>query len=549
MTTSAPQATQLSHENNIAPIRTEVLVIGAGPSGLVLGCELARRGVRCLVAEKDAGPFTGSRGKGLQPRTQEIFEDLGVLPQVRSHGGLYPPIRANNGGRVVFEGRMDPLSEATPDVPYPNLWMLPQWRTGEILLGRLAELGGSVTYDAELVSLRQDDFGVTAMLRHGGGEQLVRASYVVGADGGHSTVRRALGIGFLGETHEEQRMVVADVRVTGIGRDCWQVWTETGPQQQGGFRLALCPLAGTDAFQLTAPLAVGSPVPDLTIDGLRSVVDDAAGVGLIRITELTWSSLYRANIRMAERFADGRAFLIGDAAHVHPPAGGQGLNTGVQDAYNLGWKLAAVLDGAPARLLDSYASERLPVAADVLGISTELHAKAMRQEADAHRRDNPELRQLNLGYRRSELSRELRRMPGAVQAGDRAPDAPGQDDGGHPLRLFDLIHGGRATLLAFGPAAERLAAGLTAAAPNQVRAVAVLGRAVPHGVTPFVDPDDHARRAYGIPAGDDVLLAIRPDGYLGLALDAGPAAAGQAREYLAGIGAGAGHRGFAGASI
>ena len=127
---------------------TEVLIIGAGPTGLVLGCELARRGVDCMVAEKDTGPFTGSRGKGLQPRTQEIFEDLGVAPQARAHGGLYPPIRANQEGRVVFEGRMDPLSKATPDVPYPNVWMLPQWRTGEILLGRLTELGGGVTYDA-----------------------------------------------------------------------------------------------------------------------------------------------------------------------------------------------------------------------------------------------------------------------------------------------------------------------------------------------------------------------------------------------------------------
>jgi 2-polyprenyl-6-methoxyphenol hydroxylase-like FAD-dependent oxidoreductase len=520
-------------------IQTDVLIIGAGPTGLVLGCELARRGIRFLIADKDARPFTGSRGKGLQPRTQEILEDLGVLAEVRAHGGLYPPIRASQDGAVLFEGRMDPLSEPTPDVPYPNVWMLPQWRTGEILRARLAGLGGAVTFGTELESLRQDDDGVSAVLRHDSGEYVARTRYVVGADGGHSAVRRALGVGFLGETREEQRMIVADVRADGIGRDHWQVWTAAGPGP-GEFLLALCPLAGTDTFQLTAPLAPGEPVPELTIAGLQAVVDGAAGQGLITLTDVSWASVYRANIRMAEQFAAGRVFLAGDAAHVHSPAGGQGLNTGIQDAYNLGWKLAAVLAGAPARLLDSYAAERLPVAARVLGISTELHDKAAGGEPDAHLRDNPELRQLNLGYRDSALSCERRAAPGSVRAGDRAPDAPGRDLTGRPARLFDLIHGGRITLLAFGPAAERVAADLTAAGPaaaDAVRIVAVRDDLGPADVPALLDTDGHARRGYGIPAGADVLLVIRPDGYLGLAADASPAVAGPVAEYLAGLGA------------
>jgi 2-polyprenyl-6-methoxyphenol hydroxylase-like FAD-dependent oxidoreductase len=536
--------------------QTEVLIIGAGPAGLVLGCELARRGIRCLVAEKDAGPFAGSRGKGMQPRTQEILEDLGVLPQVREHGGLYPPLRVNQGGLVVFEGRMDPLSEVTPDVPYPNVWMLPQWRTGEILRGRLAELGSAVTYGAELLSLRQDEGGVTAVLGHDGTELTIRASYLVGADGGRSTARRALGIGFLGETHEEQRMLIADVKVAGIERDYWQVWTSAsaGP---AGFRLGLCPLAGTDGFQLTAPIAVGQPAPDPTIAVLQDVVDDAVGPDLIKISDLTWASVYRASIRMAERFAMGRVFLVGDAAHVHSPAGGQGLNTSIQDAYNLGWKLAAVLGGAPASLLASYGSERLPVAAGVLGITTDLHNKAADGEPDAHRRDNPELRQLNLGYRDSELSQELRAVPGPVRAGDRAPDAPGRDLAGRPIRMFDLIHGGQITLLAFGPEAGRLAVALAGGSPGVLRAVviqrsviersAIQRSVIQHGEIPagapvfdataFVDDGGHARRGYGVPEGSDVLVVIRPDGYLGLALDAAPAAVGPARDALARLGA------------
>jgi 2-polyprenyl-6-methoxyphenol hydroxylase-like FAD-dependent oxidoreductase len=530
--------------------QTHVLIVGAGPAGLTLGCELARRGVDCMLAEKNAGPLTGSRGKGLQPRTQEILEDLGVLDEVRAHGALYPPLQVWQDGQVVYTGRMDPLRDVTPDVPYPNIWMLPQWRTGELLTGRLAALGGGVAYRTELVSLRQDESAVTAVLRDDGGDAVVRASYLVGADGGRSTVRRALGIGFAGQTRDEQRMIVADVRATGVSRDSWHVWTAAG-EGAAAFRFGLCPLAGTDAFQLTAPVTAGVSAPDLTRDDLQLVADAAAGPGAVRITAVTWASLYRTNIRMAERFRAGRAFLAGDAAHVHSPAGGQGLNTSIQDAYNVAWKLAAVLSGAPTRLLDSYEEERLPVAAGVLGISTRLHDRAVEAEPDAHLRDDPELRQLNLGYRQSALTEELRAQPGAVRAGDRAPDAPGHDADGKPARLFDFLHGGAVTLLPFGAAAARFVAGLLAEPRTAVvRVVAVaLPREVPdpqearpravadsfRGTGLFVDIDGHARRAYGVAEGQDVVMVIRPDGYVGLAADCGAETSPCLAQYLAAI--------------
>jgi 2-polyprenyl-6-methoxyphenol hydroxylase-like FAD-dependent oxidoreductase len=530
-------------------LQVQVLVAGAGPAGLTMGCELARRGVSCLLAERDAGPFGGSRGKGLQPRTQEIFEDLGLLAEVRAHGGLYPPLQARSGGQVVFEGRMDPLREVTPDVPYPNVWMLPQWRTGELLRARLAALGGSVQYGTELVSVSQSADGVRAVLRADGRDQVVLARYLVGADGGHSMVRRSAGIGFAGETREEERMIVADIRAEGVSREFWQVWTggAGGPE---GFRLGLCPLAGTDTFQLTAPVLPGQPVPELTLSGIQQLADEAAGPGQIRVTALTWASLWRANIRMAEKFRAGRAFLVGDAAHIHSPAGGQGLNTGIQDSYNLGWKLAATLAGAPDWLLGSYEAERLPVAAGVLGISTRLHDKAVAGEPDAHLRDDPELRQLNLGYRSSPLSGEYRAEPGQVRAGDRAPDAPGQDRDGNPLRMLELIHGGQFTLLAFGPASAALAAGLVAGRPAApARIVDVLDRVPAAGsqssagaAVRFADAGGEARRCYGVAAGQDVLLVVRPDGYLGLGLDAGPGAAGLLRGYLADLCPGSQHR-------
>ena len=502
---------------------TGVLIVGAGPAGLVLACELARRGIAHRLVERDERPFAGSRGKGLQPRTQEVFEDLGVLDRVRAHGGPYPSMRAYRGDQVTWEGRIDEHREPTADVPYPNSWMLPQWRTGEILRERLDELGGRVETGTALVGFEQDPAGVTALLRSDAGEQRVRARYLVGTDGGRSTVRRLAGVGFAGETREDQRMVVADLRVDGIDRDHWHIW-QTEDAEGNAFPLALCPLAGTDTFQLVLPVPPGAEAPEVTPVLLQQVLDRASGSDRMRVTDLVWSSLFRANIRMAERFRAGRVFLAGDAAHVHSPAGGQGLNTGVQDAYNLGWKLAAVLEGAPAELLDSYEEERLPVAADVLGISTRLHDKGVAGDADAHRRDDPALHQLGLGYRDGPLSRELRKGVelGVVLAGDRAPDGTTREG----ARLFEVFRGSGSTLLAFGAAAET-------AALEVVR-----GSVRPEGLAVAVG-DAATRRGYGVAVDADVLLLVRPDGYLGLALDAGAdrveAAVGRVRDYLTGI--------------
>jgi hypothetical protein len=289
-------------------------------------------------------------------------------------------------------------------------------------------------------------------------------------------------------------------------------------------------------------VAVDAPAPELTIETLQQIADDAAGAGQVRLTEVGWTSLWRANMRMAQHFRCGRVFLAGDAAHVHSPAGGQGLNTSVQDAYNLGWKLAAVLTGAPAALLDSYESERLPVAADVLGMSTRLHDKAVEQDPDAHKRDDPELRQLNLGYRDSALSQEYRAAPGPVLAGDRAPDAPGTDAAGNPVRLFTLLHNGATTLLAFGPAAAAIAARLVADQPKSpLRAVALARGATAStkaGNEVFADSAGAAHAAYGARPEQDVLLVIRPDGYVGLAADADDAAADRVEKYLTQVMAG-----------
>jgi 2-polyprenyl-6-methoxyphenol hydroxylase-like FAD-dependent oxidoreductase len=393
------------------------IIAGAGPTGLTLARQLGRHGVPYRIVEKSPAPFDGSRGKGLQPRTLEVLDDLGLIERFLAAGGDYPELLAHlpDGGTHRF--RLDEPHPPTPAVPWPNMLMLPQWRTSALLAdGVPVELGTGLT------GLTPIDGGVRVTLDTG---ETVDARWVVGADGGRSTVRKLAGIGFEGETHEEERLLIADVRLTGLDRDHWHVW----PGEGRSFRLGLCPLPGDGWFQLTAPPSALSPAE------LVAAVDPS-----ITVTEVGWTSEYRANMRMASRFRAGNVLLAGDAAHVHSPAGGQGLNTGIQDAYNLGWKIAT----GSSTIVDTYEEERLPVAAAVLGISTRLHRRHTGGADDAMRRDDPVLRQLSLNYRGATLAVERRPQPGPVRAGDRAPDAPLSDG-----RVFDRLRGAHATLLAF----------------------------------------------------------------------------------------------------
>ncbi|WP_084958810.1 FAD-dependent monooxygenase [Thermoactinospora rubra] len=370
---------------------THVLIAGGGPTGLTLAIELARRDVDFRIVDRSPEPPKGSRGKGLQPRTLEVFHDLGVIDEILATGTVYPPMRAYKGGEVVWEGRMHAPKEPDDAVPYPMVIMQPQWRTERILRDRLARLGKEVEFGVEVTGLAQDQDGVTVTLDGG---ETVRCAYLVGADGGRSTVRRLCGIGFHGDTFDSERMLLGDVRTDDLDHDHWHVW---GDMATRTLHAGLCPLPGTDLFQFYAT-HTGE-------EDFQKILDrQDAGV---RIKEVTWRSEYRVNIRMAERFRDGRVFLAGDAAHVHSPAGGQGLNTGVQDAYNLGWKLA---HGAEW-LLDTYEAERVPIAEHVLGLSTRLL-----REKDLER--DEETQQLNLGYRDSPLSvgeRGGERLPGRLE--------------------------------------------------------------------------------------------------------------------------------------
>ncbi|UQI49566.1 FAD-dependent monooxygenase [Streptomyces sp. HU2014] len=499
----------------------EVLIAGAGPTGLVLAIDLARRGVRHRIVERSERGFPGSRGTGIQPRTLEVLDDLGAVAALRAAGGPCPLIQVWEGPRRVRERDLVHRAEAGPATPYPELLMLPQWRTVEVLYGRLEELGGTVDFSTGMTGFDQDADGVTATLRHAdGSEETVRAEYLVAADGGRSTVRKALGVPFTGEPVDPRPVLIADVMLEGVDRGHWHMW----PKAEGGL-LALRPLEGAETFQVIAGFEDVTYEPevsrDATPEALLALLERRTGLPGLRVGEVTWASVYRARAAMAERFRTGRVFLAGDAAHIHSPAGGQGLNTSVQDAYNLGWKLGAVLrHGAPDTLLDSYDTERVRVAADVLGLSTSVHAADRAHSEDGLHRRGPETLQLGLNYRESPLTREARRdVPeGALRAGDRAPDAPCVDTSGAEVRLFDAFRGPHFTLL-----------DLTGEpAPRPVPDAPWLHTYRVGG--PDADLHDaggHAKAAYG-----SGLFLIRPDGYVGLATDE----AGDIAAYVGAVG-------------
>jgi len=495
----------------MASEQTEVLIVGAGAAGLTLAIDLARRGVDVRLVDKLETPFGGSRGKGLQPRTLEVFEDLGLLAHIQEHARPYPPRRVHRDGQAVDQPMFAP-AEPTPAEPYPMPLMLPQNLTEQALRERLRALGGSVRYGAALAGFAQDADGVTATLTTAAlataaGEETIRARYLVGADGGRSFVRQTLGVGFPGET-QPFRGLVADLRVEGLSRDAWHVWPgEHGPM------VALCPLAGTDLFQLQAGLADDEPP---TPDALGAWIHARIGRNDLAFHPPVWSSVFGVNARLAERYRVDRVFLAGDAAHVHPPTGGQGLNTSLQDAYNLGWKLAAVLAGAPDSLLDAYEAERRPIAADVLGLSMGILARASEQMMSRGR----DTRQLDLGYRDGPLAVDARRAPGKLLPGDRAPDGLCRARNGRTVRLFELFQGPHWTLLACGaPEPQTLPPDVVAHAIGPDQALAEIDRTI--------------AEAYDITAGTWVL--VRPDGYVGLMAEAGDDAALERYFGLAGI--------------
>ncbi|MBB5159943.1 rifampin monooxygenase [Saccharopolyspora phatthalungensis] len=412
----------------------DVIIAGGGPTGVMLACELRLHGVHVLVLEKDAEPTKVVRALGLHARSIEVMAQRGLLERFLALGKQYPV-----GG--FFAGISKPAPERL-DTAHPYVLGIPQTTVERLLIEHATKLGVEIRRGCELVGLSQDDHGVAAELADG---TQLRSRYLVGCDGGRSTVRKLLGVGFPGEPTRRETLL-GEVKLTASPETLNAVIAEVRKTHKN---FGAVPL-GDGVYRLGAPaegVAEDRTVPP-TLDELKQQVRKLAGTDF-GVHSPRWLSRFGDATRLAERYRSGRVLLAGDAAHIHPPYGGQGLGLGIQDAFNLGWKLAAEVGGwAPEGLLDSYHTERHPVAAAVLD-NTRAQGELLSLEpgSQAVRRLVAELMDFE------EVNRYLIEKITALGvrydfgAGHELLGRRMRDVGLKRGRLYELMHGGRELLL------------------------------------------------------------------------------------------------------
>ena len=542
-----------------------VLVVGAGPVGLMLACELVRRGVKTRVVDACRVPADKSRALGVQARTLEALDAMGIADRFVAAGRKLHGVNFYADG-----GRLAHVSTDDIDSPYSYILSLPQSETERLLGEHLVSLGGRVEREVTLTALEQDAGGVTATLAHADGtSERARAAWLVGCDGSHSAVRKALGLPFEGVPYEES-FALADVRIA------WEL-----PDDEA--HAFISPEGAMAAFPLPKGLwrLVGEA------DLAAPTVEDVAGILRARgapkatVTDAGWVAPFRIHRRIVPRYREGRVFVAGDAAHIHSPVGGQGMNTGMQDAYNLAWKLALVVAGAAREeLLDSYDAERRPIAASTL-VGTDLATKVVTLRNPVAREVRNRLgamlggleivqkrllaqaSEIAVGYRgspivdehrasvaRATVGKRVGEQPtladwvgfgGAPHPGDRAPDVAVDE----ATTAFALLRHTGSTLLLFDGAAPT---------PEGYANLADIARRVqerwgahvkPWIIVPrrsrpaelaatdpvLLDPKAALHRRYG--AGSECLYLLRPDGYVGFRSQ--PASWRALEDHLSGI--------------
>ncbi|MFB6632890.1 FAD-dependent monooxygenase [Streptomyces sp. NPDC056362] len=524
---------------------TDVLIVGAGPVGLSAAAELRRHGVHCRLVDRLPARLPYAKAVGIQPRTLELWDRMGL---VRSVLEAAVPLR---GQLVYVDGRERDRIELTmpPEVPY-GFAALPQYETERLLEEYVARRGTVIERGTELLSFTQDRDGVTARLRTASGaDEELRVPYLIGCDGAHSVVRKTLGLSFEGGAFQEAYML-GDVVAAWDLPHAYGIRSSRRAADGSADVLVCIPLPGEGRYRMSMklpPELAGSPDAGAG-DGVAHGLQSGGGPGLAdlqdvvdrlaprpaRLSGLRWSSVFRISHRIVDRYGRGRVFVAGDAAHIHPPTGAQGMNTGVQDACNLAWKLALVVrGGAGPELLGTYDAERRPVGEEVVGRTVRHAVRGI--EADPEDRRTLLLReaQLLVGYRGGPLSGAPYGPEEAPQPGDRAPDCAGLTTpvAAFPLRLLDvlrdrpghvvLLYGSDGRELADAAAAARTVGGLASVA---VLAAGADGDGGDGGDGADAGPVDPSLPVYRDAAGEFARLylpdgatgfLVRPDGQLG----------------------------------
>ncbi|TFK39989.1 FAD binding domain-containing protein [Crucibulum laeve] len=564
----------LSHTSSADTLKptppSTVLIVGGGPSGLILGIILLQNGIPVRIIEKNALPRLGQRGAGIMPRTLELFTYIGIIDEVLKLAIPIPPARMYKlpgGAEPIHDFDMAPPVRATPSTPFLAPLMLGQDRLEKLFHAKLAEFGVSVELGTELASFSQTaDHVDVKLLRRGmdpEAEGVLEDStyeWMIGTDGARGVVRKQLGLTFLGERAVEN-FVVGDICADGLSQKHWHMWGDAGSTF----------LRGTETPKLFNFVVTGPNINHKELfadqDTLRRCFYENTGKRPdVKFGDIPWISCYTPNIRMVDKFGKGRVFIAGDAAHVHSPTGGQGMNTGVQDSFNLGWKLALIIKKlAPVSLIESFNEERLPVIAEMLSQTTQMMKQSSGEDdclSPGPWKTSGSLFQLGVNYRWSPIVLDERKRmeeeieaeeddylkdyefgdneedekvdsyglgsDGRLRAGDRAPDATGLVDRSTKSstkahRLFhDIFSTSHHTVLVFPELADckSVLHALTLYPKSLIRSVVVVRRGRPFPThcaladTLIEDRGGHAHEAY-VSSNVCGVVVVRPDGMVG----------------------------------
>jgi 2-polyprenyl-6-methoxyphenol hydroxylase-like FAD-dependent oxidoreductase len=557
-------------------VDTEVLIVGAGPTGLTLAFELLRRNISCLVIDQLPGPSDKSRALAIHARTLELFEKMGIIDDFLAVGWKSHAFTVYDRKKPIVRMTFEELES-----PFPYLLSLPQWHTERILVNCVRAKSNVISWKTALVSFSQNKDGVEATIKtsdppvsssavdhNGSSERKVSCRWLIGCDGSHSSVRNILNLGFRGYPYWEQ-YVLADVKFT-TSLDINDHYVFSGKDGVAGFHPFSSDSARifADIGRIRRPLNASDRLPEdrvafpePTKQELQAIMDER-GPGAVQLEQINWLSIHTIHRRQVHTYRDGRVFLAGDAAHIHSPTGGQGMNLSIQDAYNLAWKLALVeRKVAGEALLDSYSVERRLIGKRVLAMADFFSrinnvrnpiAQAVRnkvgpilarQECIRHRYRNA-VSGLSSNYRVSPAVAQyvqIENIPGngfskvfgnlvwrsAPSPGDRAPDAHAIDaESGEAVRLFDLLKATEYNLLLFSGqvASPGRLGNLVEISSLVMKRYGSLVKAhmfvesneslheFKYAGKKFCDPDFSAHKRYGARA--TCLFLIRPDGYI-----------------------------------